>query len=179
MSESRYTGRVKWFNNKSGFGFITQCEGEQNEKDIFVHWSSIKVENSQYKYLVQGEYVDFSLVRPERGDHEYHAIEVSGVKGGKLMCETRRDNRDVSRPSSRTSRPVRSERSGERVVREDRVDREQTGGQSPRVRSERPARPPRRQTGERQERPPRQEEEGYTRVVKRRNVNRRKEEVHA
>lgn len=176
MSESRYTGRVKWFNNKSGFGFITQCEGEQNEKDIFVHWSSIKVENSQYKYLVQGEYVDFSLIKPERGDHEYHAIEVSGVKGGKLMCETRRDNRDVSHTSSRPSRPVRSDRSGDRV---ERTDREQTGGHSPRVRSERPARPPRRQSGERQERPPRQEEEGYTRVVKRRNDNRRKEEVRA
>ena len=166
MSESRYTGRVKWFNNKSGFGFITQCEGEQNEKDIFVHWSSIKVENSQYKYLVQGEYVDFNLMKPERGDHEYHAIEVSGVKGGKLMCETRRDNRDVAQPSYRTSRPVRSDR-GDRGVRA------QTEVQSPRVRNERPPRPPRHQSGERQE------EEGYTRVAKRRNVNRRKEEVRA
>lgn len=119
MTESnRYTGRVKWFNNKSGFGFITLCEGEQNEKDIFVHWSSIKVENSQYKYLVQGEYVDFSLVKPERGEHEFHAVDVSGVKGGRLMCETRRENRDTSRPQStrpshstqRTSAPHTEER---------------------------------------------------------------------
>lgn len=99
MSENnRYTGRVKWFNNKSGFGFITLCDGDNNEKDIFVHWSSIKVENSQYKYLVQGEYVDFNLVKPDRGEHEFHAVDISGVKGGRLMCETRREHRDNTRP---------------------------------------------------------------------------------
>lgn len=108
----RYTGRVKWFNNKSGFGFITQCDG-QNDKDIFVHWSSIKVENSQYKYLVQGEYVDFCLVKPERSDHEFHAVEVSGVKGGSLMCETRRESFNTQRVAKRaggsdSDRPIRN-----------------------------------------------------------------------
>ena len=85
----RITGRVKWFNNTSGFGFITVCDGEHTGKDIFVHYSSIQVQNSQYKYLVQGEYVDFDVVKPNNGIHEYHAIAVSGVKGGALMCETR------------------------------------------------------------------------------------------
>ena len=86
------TGRVKWFNNKAGFGFITVCDGEQSGKDIFVHYSSIQVQNSQYKYLVQGEYVDFLLVKPANSDHEFHAVSVSGIKGGNLMCETRRQN---------------------------------------------------------------------------------------
>jgi CspA family cold shock protein len=95
----RVTGRVKWFNNKAGFGFITVCDGEHVGKDIFVHFSSIQVYNSQYKYLVQGEYVDFDIVKPNNGVHEYHANIVSGVKGGNLMCETRYQNRDVNRSS--------------------------------------------------------------------------------
>ncbi len=108
------TGRVKWFNNKSGFGFITACDGDLKDKDIFVHWSAIKVENSQYKYLVQGEYVEFNIVKSEKGEHEYNAINVSGVKGGNLMCETRRLNREQTRtrPSSEdavvTEAPKRS-----------------------------------------------------------------------
>ncbi len=86
-----YTGRVKWFNSKAGYGFITVCDGEHAGKDIFVHFSSINSANPQYKYLVQGEYVDFSVTKPENSDHEYHAVNVGGVKGGNLMCETRRE----------------------------------------------------------------------------------------
>lgn len=88
---STYTGRVKWFNSKAGYGFITVCDGEHAGKDIFVHFSSINSTNPQYKYLVQGEYVDFSVTKPENSDHEYHAVNVGGVKGGNLMCETRRE----------------------------------------------------------------------------------------
>ena len=87
----RLTGTVKWFNNRAGFGFITVCEpGEYENKEIFVHWSSIRVSNSQYKYLFQGEYVDFTLVKANNNNHEYQAMNVSGVKGGPIMCETRR-----------------------------------------------------------------------------------------
>jgi len=90
MSTTRITGRVKWFNSKAGYGFITACEGELVDKDIFVHYSSIKSDASHYKYLTQGEYVDFSLTKPANEKHEYHAIDVSGVKGGPILCETRR-----------------------------------------------------------------------------------------
>ena len=86
----RLTGRVKWFNNKAGFGFVTACEGELKDKDVFVHFSSIQVPEDQYKYLVQGEYVDFELSKSEKSEHEFHAVNISGVKGGSLMCETRR-----------------------------------------------------------------------------------------
>ena len=89
----RLTGTVKWFNNKAGFGFITVCEpGEYDGKDIFVHYSSIRVTNSQYKYLVQGEYVDFTLVKANSDTHEFQAMDISGVKGGPIMCETRRSS---------------------------------------------------------------------------------------
>jgi cold shock protein len=87
----RITGMVKWFNNKSGFGFITvYSEGDFNGKDIFSHYSSIRVTNSQYKYLVQGEYVDFDLVKSKNDKHEYHAMDITGVMNGPILCETRR-----------------------------------------------------------------------------------------
>lgn len=99
----RLTGQVKWFNTKAGFGFITVCDSvEHSGKDIFVHYKSIKVENSQYRYLVQGEYVEFLLVKPESDKYEFHAVDVTGIKGGAIMCETRR--------ASQESQPVRPER---------------------------------------------------------------------
>ena len=90
-SSERLIGRVKWFNNKAGYGFITVTDGSRSGSDFFVHHSAIDVENQQYKYLVQGEYVEFSLVKTTSGDHEWQATTVNGIKGGKLMCETRRD----------------------------------------------------------------------------------------
>ena len=85
------TGRVKWFNNKAGYGFITVTVGDRSGSDIFIHHSAISVLNQQYRYLVQGEYVDFNISKPNNGLHEYHAVHVSGVKGGTLMCETRHE----------------------------------------------------------------------------------------
>lgn len=85
------TGRVKWFNNKSGYGFITIQEGKDANTDIFVHHTSLKVVNDQYRYLVEGEYVDFDLEETSSGNHKVQAVSVCGIRGGKLMCETRRD----------------------------------------------------------------------------------------
>ena len=85
------TGRVKWFNNKAGYGFITVTDGSRSGTDVFVHHSAINVENQQYKYLIQGEYVDFDLIKTESEKHEWQASKVAGIKGGKLMCETRRE----------------------------------------------------------------------------------------
>jgi CspA family cold shock protein len=85
----RTTGCVKWFNNKSGFGFITVLDEENAGKDIFVHYSAIKVSKDQFRYLVQGEYVEFELTKSAEGSkHEYQADKISGIKGGNLMCES-------------------------------------------------------------------------------------------
>ena len=92
----RTIGKVKWFNNKAGYGFITVSDGDLAGKDIFVHYSNISVSNSQYKYLVQGEYVEFLLAKPDNGPHEFQATAVTGIKGGSIMCETRRVSREVS-----------------------------------------------------------------------------------
>ena len=100
----RLNGRVKWFNNKSGYGFITVTDGAQSGTDIFTHHSSINVDNQQYKYLVQGEYVQFSLVKTTSGNYEWQSSQVSGINGGKLMCETRREFK-IARTTYKTEKP--------------------------------------------------------------------------
>jgi cold shock CspA family protein len=96
FSGERVLGRVKWFNNRAGFGFISVLEGDKSGEDVFTHHSGISVESEQYKYLVQGEYVEFELRASDNEEHPYQAGNVRGVKGGMLMCETRmamrRDN---------------------------------------------------------------------------------------
>ena len=97
-NNNRLTGRVKWFNNKTGFGFITALEGDHKDGDVFVHHSTIKVAQDQYRYLVLGEYVEFELSKivDSSNKHEFQAANVTGVKGGKLICETRWENRAAS-----------------------------------------------------------------------------------
>ena len=91
-TSERFTGRVKWFNNKAGYGFITITDGSRSGTDIFVHHSVIGVGSQQFRYLVQGEYVEFDLVPTIQGStHEIQASNVCGIKGGKLMCETRNE----------------------------------------------------------------------------------------
>lgn len=106
--EERLIGRVKWFNNKAGYGFITVTDGSRSGTDIFTHHSSIVSSSQQYKYLVQGEYVEFVLSKTQNSNHEFQASNISGIKGGKLMCETRNElknarntyNKTVEKPST-------------------------------------------------------------------------------
>lgn len=88
-------GRVKWFNNRAGFGFVTVLSGDKKNEDVFVHHSGINVDTEQYKYLVQGEYVSFVLKSSDSTDHPYQAGSVRGVLEGPLMCETRNENRSA------------------------------------------------------------------------------------
>ena len=97
-----HVGIVKWFNNKSGYGFITVLsDGDFNGKDIFAHHSSINVKSDLYKYLVQGEYVEFNIEKINSQDkekYENQATHITGIKRGDLMCETRNNNKDSARP---------------------------------------------------------------------------------
>ena len=80
---ARQVGRVKWFNNKSGYGFL-EVEGSP---DMFVHHKNLVVKESQYRYLVQGEYVEFELQVME--NNKTTAVDVTVIRRGPLMCETR------------------------------------------------------------------------------------------
>ncbi len=59
---ARITGKVKWFNDAKGFGFITPDSGE---KDCFVHHSAIQAEG--FKSLAEGDRVEFSVVQGQKG----------------------------------------------------------------------------------------------------------------
>ena len=64
-------GRVKWFNNDKGYGFIDFKENE----DIFVHYSAIELEG--YKTLTEGQLVEFKLIETSKG---FQAINVRLLK---------------------------------------------------------------------------------------------------
>jgi len=55
------TGTVKWFNAKKGFGFISDEEGN----DVFVHFSALQMDG--FKVLVEGEKVQFEVVKGDKG----------------------------------------------------------------------------------------------------------------
>lgn len=96
--ESENVGIVKWFNNKQGYGFLTVMNNDRKNEDVFVHHSALLVKENQYKYLVQGEYVkfDFSKIEEPKENREWQAVNVMGCCGGKLMCETRNDNKQLN-----------------------------------------------------------------------------------
>lgn len=62
------TGTVKWFNPKKGYGFLMYqpAEGEE-EKEIFVHFSTIKTDKDGFKTLYEGEKVEFEITEGEKG----------------------------------------------------------------------------------------------------------------
>ena len=63
-------GKVKWFNNDKGYGFIDDKEGD----DIFVHYSTILSDG--FKTLVEGQYVEFELVRTDKGLQAKNVVEI-------------------------------------------------------------------------------------------------------
>lgn len=56
-----FEGKVKWFNEAKGYGFIQQDNGS----DVFVHYSSIKADG--FKTLAEGQRVQFDIVDGDRG----------------------------------------------------------------------------------------------------------------
>ena len=55
------TGTVKWFNDKKGFGFISQDNGD----DVFVHQTSIEGEG--FRTLAEGDKVEFEVIQDQKG----------------------------------------------------------------------------------------------------------------
>jgi len=117
-SSGRQLGRVKWFNNQKGFGFVT----DNDENDVFVHHTALLTESDQFRYLVQDEWVEFEKSTMDNG--KTVAVNVSGPNSSKLTCELRQlrkgeeqSNRGVpsvgnKRPSGRGRRRDAGPRGG-------------------------------------------------------------------
>ncbi len=63
-------GRVKWFNDSKGFGFIENNGGGE----IFVHWTAIRVEG--YKTLIPGQEVEFDIYEGQKGQEAHNVIQI-------------------------------------------------------------------------------------------------------
>jgi len=63
-----FKGRVKWFNEAKGYGFIERDEGA----DVFVHYSAIQ--STGFRTLIEGQEVEFEIVEGEKGLQESTVI---------------------------------------------------------------------------------------------------------
>jgi CspA family cold shock protein len=58
-------GRVKWFSDSKGYGFIRPADSEDQSEDIFVHYSEILKDG--FRTLVPGQLVEFELTQTPKG----------------------------------------------------------------------------------------------------------------
>ena len=68
----RTTGKVKWFNDAKGYGFITP---ENGEKDCFVHHSAIQGDG--FRSLIEGERVEFDVVDGQKGPAAENVVKIT------------------------------------------------------------------------------------------------------
>ena len=79
---SVFMGCVKWFDTKKGYGFLTNLDSKE---DVFIHYTSVTTDDDIYKMLYEGEYVSYLSKKDDQG--RLVTDKVTGVKGGKLLCE--------------------------------------------------------------------------------------------
>ena len=65
----KYTGKVKWFNDKKGYGFITR---DDTGTDVFVHYTAIQ--GNGFKTLSEGQNVEFEIVEGVKGPQAANVV---------------------------------------------------------------------------------------------------------
>ena len=65
----KYTGKVKWFNDKKGYGFITR---DDTGTDVFVHYTAIQ--GNGFKTLSEGQSVEFEIVEGAKGPQAANVV---------------------------------------------------------------------------------------------------------
>ncbi|KAF0865788.1 cold shock domain-containing protein CspD [Pseudomonas sp. LD120] len=80
------SGKVKWFNNAKGYGFINE---EGKNEDLFAHYSAIDMDG--YKTLKAGQAVSFEIIQGPKG---LHAVKISALKtpDTSLSAETQHES---------------------------------------------------------------------------------------
>ena len=87
-NKNRITCVVKWFNSRYGYGFITEIN---TENDYFAHQSQLEPHENCFKTLYTGEYIECN-VQVDSQTNKKQATNITGIGGGKLMCEHRTVN---------------------------------------------------------------------------------------
>nr|AFK38382.1 unknown [Medicago truncatula] len=82
MSGSKLTGKVKWFNDQKGFGFITPDDGSE---ELFVHQSQIQTDG--FRSLAEGESVEYQIESDNDGRSK--AVSVTGPDGASVQGSRR------------------------------------------------------------------------------------------
>ncbi|ATN13796.1 cold shock domain protein CspD [Pseudomonas sp. FDAARGOS_380] len=72
------SGKVKWFNNAKGYGFVNE---DGKDEDLFAHFSAIKMDG--YKTLKAGQRVNFEIIQGPKGTHAVNIVDAPATTGVK------------------------------------------------------------------------------------------------
>jgi CspA family cold shock protein len=90
-----FSGKVKWFNNAKGYGFINE---DGKTEDLFAHYSAIKMDG--YKTLKAGQPVAFEIIQGPKG---LHAVNISNVTAGEIHSPNEAAKATAGKPADVTA----------------------------------------------------------------------------
>ncbi|WP_300631219.1 cold shock domain-containing protein CspD [Pseudomonas sp.] len=92
------SGKVKWFNNAKGFGFINE---DGKEEDLFAHFSAIQMDG--YRTLKAGQKVSFETIQGPKG---LHAVKISPVPQPEAAAEPTTSDGETIKSKKSVTQPV-------------------------------------------------------------------------